>query len=691
MTSKTQAGRVAARRAIVVAAVLAVVGTFFTSTAQEARALAAGDWKAGMIISDAKFFDGNAMSASEVQSFLSSKGANCVAGEMPCLKNYSMPTPAIPAESGLCSAVGATGGLTAAQIIDVVARSCGISQKVVLVTLQKEATLITKTRPSAINYRSATGFGCPDTAPCDAQYYGFFNQVYRMARQFKVYTNNPTRYGYQKGRNNNIQYNPNAGCGTSSVYIENQATANLYIYTPYQPNAAALNNMYGTGDSCSAYGNRNFWRMYTDWFGSTSDEAAINPQGAMAVTINDAGKISIDGWAFDMSNPYVPANVMLTNNGQQVGLLSANGPRPELANYGVPGNHGFTGSYQAPTAGNNEVCLFVFNIGGGSNILAQCVVVAQQIQPRGALAVSTSPTGVITADGWAFDLSEPATPANVMLTTDGGVTTILTANGKRPELAGYGIPGNHGFNYSYQGPTTGSSNVCQFVFNIAGGSDQLTACAKATVPALDPQGYFDGSIDGAGNINLSGYAFDLNQPGAPLNVMFTTNGQVTQIIGATGPRPELAYYGIPGNHGFTTGYKGPSGSSADVCMWAFNVGPGANTFVGCKTIKPPQINPQAAFAASASGKQINVNGWAFDLSSPASPVTLMITTNGEVTQFTSASGPRPELAMYGIPGNHGFAMSYAAPKAGTNQVCVYAFDIGGGENVLAGCQNVTAA
>ena len=46
-------------------------------------------------------------------------------------------------------------------------------------------------------------------------------------------------------------------CGTSSVYIQNQATAGLYNYTPYQPNAAALANLYGTGDSCSAYGNRN--------------------------------------------------------------------------------------------------------------------------------------------------------------------------------------------------------------------------------------------------------------------------------------------------------------------------------------------------------------------------------------------------------------------------------------------------
>jgi dTDP-4-amino-4,6-dideoxygalactose transaminase len=65
-----------------------------------------------------------------------------------------------------------------------------------------------------------------------------------------------------------MRYHPKASCGTKSFLLQNQATANLYYYTPYTPNDAALNNLYGTGDSCSAYGNRNFWRFYHDWFGS---------------------------------------------------------------------------------------------------------------------------------------------------------------------------------------------------------------------------------------------------------------------------------------------------------------------------------------------------------------------------------------------------------------------------------------
>ncbi|MGA1827654.1 MAG: hypothetical protein WAZ28_05330, partial [Microbacterium sp.] len=56
------------------------------------------------------------------------------------------------------------------------------------------------------------------------------------------------------------------------VYVQNQATANLYYYTPYQPNAAAIRAGYGEGDGCSSYGNRNFFQYFSDWFGATQGD-----------------------------------------------------------------------------------------------------------------------------------------------------------------------------------------------------------------------------------------------------------------------------------------------------------------------------------------------------------------------------------------------------------------------------------
>ncbi len=164
--------------------------------------------------------------------------------------------------------------------------------------LQKEQGLITSTAPSDWNYSAATGQGCPDTAPCDPATQGFFYQVYYGARQFEVYRLNPTWWGYQSGRWNNILYNPNGGCGTQRVYIENQATAGLYIYTPYVPNQAALNNLYGTGDGCSAYGNRNFWRTFVDWFGSTRYTPKLPQYGV------DPSVVAVDASGSVLSYPF---------------------------------------------------------------------------------------------------------------------------------------------------------------------------------------------------------------------------------------------------------------------------------------------------------------------------------------------------------------------------------------------------
>lgn len=231
-------------------------------------ALSGSQFKAGRIIDDPVFFNGSAMSADQVQAFLNSKLPTCASGYT-CLNKYSQSTPSRSAESGLCGSIDAHSIRSAANIINDVAKACGVSQKSLIVLLQKEQGLVTDTTPSSTQYKKATGYGCPDTAPCDSQYYGFFNQVYMAARQFKKYVRDADNYNFKSGITTNIQYHPNTACKTKGVYIENNATAALYNYTPYTPNKAALDNLYGTGNSCSSYGNRNFWRYYNDWFGAT--------------------------------------------------------------------------------------------------------------------------------------------------------------------------------------------------------------------------------------------------------------------------------------------------------------------------------------------------------------------------------------------------------------------------------------
>lgn len=237
----------------------------------------------GNIVSDAVFFDSSTMSAGQIQDFLNGKVPSCQSGYT-CLKDFRQTTSSRSA-SAYCNGYSGASDESAATIIYKVAVSCGINPQALLVILQKEQGLVTHTWPSDWRYTIAMGQGCPDTAGCDTNYYGFQNQVYGAARQFKIYAEGRYFTWYAPGRTWNILYNPNSGCGSSPVYIQNKATAGLYYYTPYQPNAAALRAGYGEGDGCSAYGNRNFYNYFTDWFGSTQ-----TPSGPAAAALIQSGE-----------------------------------------------------------------------------------------------------------------------------------------------------------------------------------------------------------------------------------------------------------------------------------------------------------------------------------------------------------------------------------------------------------------
>lgn len=268
-------------------------------------AVSGADWRSDKIIDDNLFFNPNSMSPDDIQLFLNSKVPSCdtwgtktseygggtraqygasrgYPAPFTCLKDY-YENPSTHANNLSGNPIPA-GGRSAAQIIWDVSQQFSVNPKVLLVTLQKESdNLMFDDWPFPSQYRSAMGYGCPDTAPCDSEYYGFYNQMYNAAKQFRRYATYPSEYRYKAQQNNFIQFNPNSSCGGTTVFIQNQATAGLYNYTPYQPNQAALNNLYGTGDGCSAYGNRNFWRIYWDWFGSpySWDTNTPHPDGTL--------------------------------------------------------------------------------------------------------------------------------------------------------------------------------------------------------------------------------------------------------------------------------------------------------------------------------------------------------------------------------------------------------------------------
>ena len=270
--------------------VLLVAGLTLASPVAPAQAALSGSsFLPGYIIADAQFFDANAMTQPQIQSFLNSEVGSCtntsclsvLRGDSNSRAAYVNPT----SGNTECNAYSGASSELASTIIFKVQQACGISARVLLVTLQKEQGLITSHGPSSGTLGRAMGYGCPDSAngACDQLYYGFFNQVYSAARQFKIYRAAPTHFNFSVGHTYNVLYNPNPKCLTRSVYMADAATAALYNYTPYTPNDDALANLSGTA-YCGSYGNRNFWVYYSSWFGS--------PLGAGGLT-NDFGDAAI--------------------------------------------------------------------------------------------------------------------------------------------------------------------------------------------------------------------------------------------------------------------------------------------------------------------------------------------------------------------------------------------------------------
>ena len=245
---------------------------------------AAGDnvgWDPGNIISDAVFYNSGAMDAAAVRTFIKVQNADCPAGNPWCLRNLRITDPGRPADA-YCGAVPGGSNEDAATLIAAYSRACGVNPQVMLTKLQLESQGLNRAAPTASSYDAAWGWNCPDTgaggsANCDPAAAGFLHQLAGMARSWaKMKVDIPAhKYNYAVGTYNILWNVEETGCGAAPVTIKNLATASLYVYTPYQPNAASIAAYPGKGDKCSSYGNRNFFYEFRQYFGSTGGGAAI--------------------------------------------------------------------------------------------------------------------------------------------------------------------------------------------------------------------------------------------------------------------------------------------------------------------------------------------------------------------------------------------------------------------------------
>ncbi|MHA6667339.1 LGFP repeat-containing protein [Homoserinimonas sp. A447] len=259
------------------------------------------DFNPNHIISDADFYNGNAMTEAEIQAFLAAKGSGLATYRSDVTSRPARPSVDIP---GLvyCEAFQGGTSLLASTIVFRAQKACNVSAKVLLVTMQKEQGLILKSS-FGNEVLAAMGYGCPDTAACNETHYGLGNQLYMASLQFRFYQQRFNNFRYQVG-SEYVAYSTDPACGGSTLNIQSWATAALYNYTPYQPNAAAIAAYPGTAP-CGSYGNRNFWFFYTDWFGPIGfsgtikiDEAYARwggAAGALGAAVGEPASIAANG------------------------------------------------------------------------------------------------------------------------------------------------------------------------------------------------------------------------------------------------------------------------------------------------------------------------------------------------------------------------------------------------------------
>lgn len=686
------------RGAIALALVATVVGGL---VAVQSNSAGAATFQAGNIISDANFYNANAMSEAEIQAFLNANEPSCGNGN--CLRLKRTNTTSRGADAMCAAYQGAANELTST-IIYKVQRSCSISAKALLVILQKEQSLVTMSAPSDARLDRAMGYACPDNTAkpgwCDPAYAGLYNQIYLAAWQLKRYGNPPGTSNYFTwypiGVPSAVRFNPNAACGSSQVTVQNKATAALYYYTPYQPNA---NVLAGRSDSaCGAYGNLNFFNYYQNWFGSPT--GASQPFGNVEAVTAGLGSVNVSGWAIDPDAPTTPIQVHVYIDGVGAGAITANQGRPDVgAAYPSNGpNHGFNATFGI-AGGQHQVCLFFIDSQGGPNTSAGCRTVQVPTgNPYGNVEEVSVSGNTATISGWAID-PDKAGPITVDVYAN-GIGQHTAANLDRPDVGQanplYGSA--HGFRATFT-LTPGSWNICAFGINEGGGTaNTVLGCKTVTVVAPtgnSPVVSWEEATPTATGIKVSGWAFDADSA-QPVQLKFRIGG-TTSTVTTSLQRPDVqaAYPKANATAGFNVTLPAAAGAQT-ICGTVVNIGSGADRDMGCRSVTVPQ--PVKDTGAAPTGNLellapavggIRVAGWVYDSDTPTQPVTVTATIGGTTTKIT-ANGNRPDVGVVhpGTGSSHGFDAVVPAPT-GASQICISAVNTGTGPNTPMGCATLT--
>lgn len=317
--------------------------------------------------------------------------------------------------------------------------------------------------------------------------------------------------------------------------------------------------------------------------------------------------------------------------------------------------------------------------------------------PRGDINSVTAVPGGASILGWAFDANSPD-PIQTHVYVNDVYHSTVAANQPRPDVqASYPTQGaDHGFNDILTLPV-GVKSICIYAINVGPGINTLIGCRSVTVPAAlnNPVGVLQPIVVSPGSIDVVGWTFDADTT-APIRAEVRINGDVYFAITADVSRPDvLARHPKQGpNHGYLATLPADEGSNT-VCVYGINVGPGANSLIGCSTVNvpAPDSDPVGVLQpVTVAAGVIGITGWTFDADTKDA-IRADVWVNGRWSTTLTADGARSDVqTRYPNQGpNHGFSASIPVP-AGANTVCVFGInDLAGGSNTELGCSTVTVS
>ena len=209
----------------------------------------AAEFNPNIIISDAELFDHGSMTTDAIQAFLDARHST--------LSTYKD----IDVDSGK--------RLITAELISNSAKRNRINPRFLLVTLQKEQSLVEAQNPRQRAYDWAMGYAvcdsCKTTDPHIQKFKGFAKQIEHAAEAAAWWKDNQDHPSFKRvGVTRNID--------GVSVTPQNYATGFLYTYTPH------------------IHGNKNFWKIWNRWFTRTfPNGSVIQVRGQSGVYLIEKG------------------------------------------------------------------------------------------------------------------------------------------------------------------------------------------------------------------------------------------------------------------------------------------------------------------------------------------------------------------------------------------------------------------